>query len=118
MDNQFVYIDRDEKLDPYERFVCVVYVRLNSTHLLNVNKALLNKGVAKISNYPNEFNPSSWNLYVYSPTSGGGSDGGSGGGGRTGNGRSSNGIPSESILLVIALLGILLLMIILDALDR
>ncbi len=122
--NEFVYIDKDEKLDPYERFVCVIYVRWNTTHLLNVNKALLLKGVAKISNYPNEFNPASWNLYIYSPTSsGGGSGGGSNGGGTNdegGNGDDggSNGIPSELILLVIALLGILLLMIILDALGK
>ncbi len=121
--NAFVYIDKDEKLDPYERFVCVIYVRWNTTHLLNVNKALLLKGVAKISNYPNEFNPASWNLYIYSPTSRGGSGGGSNGGGTNdeggnGDGGGSNGIPSELLLLVIALLGILLLMIILDALDK
>jgi hypothetical protein len=118
VDNKFVYIDKDEKLDPYERFVCVIYVRCNATHLLNVNKALLLKGVAKISNYQNEFNPSSWTLYIYSPTSNGGSSRGSSGAEGTSNGRSSNGLPSELILLVIALLGILLLMIILDALGK
>ena len=116
--NAFVYIDMDDEKDPYDRFVCVVYVRLNSTHLLNVNKALLNKGVAKISNYLNEFNPSSWNLYIYSPTSSGGSGGGSDGEGETSNGQRSNGIPSELILLVIALVGIILLIIILDAFGK
>ena len=79
VDNKFVYIDKDEKLDPYERFVCVIYVRCNATHLLNVNKALLLKGVAKISNYQNEFSPSTWSLYVYIPTSDRGGTGDSGG---------------------------------------
>ena len=67
--NKLVYIDKDEKLGPYDRFICIIYVRWNSTYLLNVNEALLNKGFAVISNYQNEFNPYTWTLYVYHPAS-------------------------------------------------
>jgi hypothetical protein len=35
----------------------------NSTHFMNINKALLVEGVAVIKNYDNEFNPYSWGLY-------------------------------------------------------
>ena len=114
--NRLVYIDMDEKLDPYDRFVCVIYVRWNSTHLLNVNEALLNKDVAVISNYQNEFNPDTWTLYVYQPASngngnGGGTGDGSGNGGGTSNDGDTNRIPFE--LQVIALLIIFLILIIL-----
>ena len=47
------------------RLVCVVYVRYNQTHLLNVNKALLENDFAEIKDYPNEFNPYTWNTFVY-----------------------------------------------------
>ena len=46
------------------RLVCVVYVLFNSTHYLNVNKALLVEEVAVIDDHDNEFNPYTWNLYV------------------------------------------------------
>lgn len=61
-----IYLDIDDvyRTDPYDRLVCVVYVRHNSTHYTNVNKALLTEGVAVITNYDNEFNPYSWTLYV------------------------------------------------------
>ena len=64
-----VYLDIDDlyKTDKYGRYICVVYVRHNSTHLLNVNKALLKAGLARIADYPNEFNPYEWSLYVYYP---------------------------------------------------
>ena len=64
---KFVYIDKDENLDYWGRFVCVVYVRWNTTHLLNVNKDLLDKQFAVIKHYDNEFDPSTWTLYVYDP---------------------------------------------------
>jgi hypothetical protein len=65
-----VYLDVDDYgvMDRYNRLVCVVYVRYNSSHLLNVNLALLIKGLAVISNYDNEFSPYSWSLLVYYPT--------------------------------------------------
>ena len=61
-----VYLDIDDiyRTDPYGRLVCVAYIHYNSTHYLNVNKALLVTGHAQVSNYNNEFNPYSWNLYV------------------------------------------------------
>jgi micrococcal nuclease len=51
-------------MDKYNRLVAVAYVEYNSTHLMNVNKWLLVNGYAKTADYPNEFNPSNWNLYV------------------------------------------------------
>jgi hypothetical protein len=42
----------------------VVYVDYDSTHLTNVNKALLDNGHAVISNFNNEFSPYSWSLLV------------------------------------------------------
>jgi len=65
-----VYLDVDDYgvMDRYNRLVCVVYVRYNSSHLLNVNLALLIEGLAVISDYDNEFNPYAWTLYVYYPT--------------------------------------------------
>jgi len=64
--NKRVYLDVDDLyvMDHYNRLVAVVYVEYNSTHLMNVNKWLLVNGYAKISDHPNEFNPSNWNLYV------------------------------------------------------
>lgn len=61
-----VYLDIDDvyMYDTYgRRLVCMVYIDYNSTHLLNVNMALLVGGFTDISNYPNEFNPINWNLY-------------------------------------------------------
>ena len=66
-----VYLDID---DYYQfdttgtRIVCVVYTYYNTTHLLNVNKLLLNEGYAVIDNLDNEFDPNSWSLYVLNPT--------------------------------------------------
>ena len=62
-----VYVDIDDVYgtDPYDRTVAVVYVRHNSTHLLNVNKDLLVQGLATICNFDNEFNPYAWSLFVY-----------------------------------------------------
>ena len=64
---QTVYLDTDQKSGrgPYGRLIAVVYVKHDSTHYLNVNKALLEQGVVDKTDYTNnEFNPSSWRLYV------------------------------------------------------
>lgn len=63
---QKVYLDVDDlyRTDTYGRLVCVVYVDYNSTHLLNVNKALIDGGYAKAKNYDNEFNYNAFVLYV------------------------------------------------------
>lgn len=64
--NKRVYLDVDDLyvMDRYNRLVAVAYVEYNSTHLLNVNRWLLVNGFAKIADYPNEFNPRDWGLYV------------------------------------------------------
>ena len=67
--NKTVYLDIDD-VYVYDysgtgtRLVCVAYVNHNSTHYKNVNKALLDASLAKISEYPNEFKANTWNLYV------------------------------------------------------
>lgn len=68
--NRLVYLDVDDRngRDTYDRLVAVVYVRHNNTHLLNVNMAMLQAGLAEIVDYPNEFEPSIWTAYVYYAT--------------------------------------------------
>lgn len=65
--NKLAYVDIDDVYgtDIYGRTVAVVYVRYNSTHLLNVNKNLLVQEFATIWNFDNEFNPYTWDLFVY-----------------------------------------------------
>jgi len=64
-----IYLDIDDYgTTSYGRLICLVYVRQNSTHLLNVNLALVKEGHAIIKNYlDNEFNPDIWTLFVYYP---------------------------------------------------
>ena len=64
-----VFLDVDDvNMDgPYHRLICLVYVRYNETHLLNVNKWLVAHGLADIVDYPNEFDPTTWTLYVEAP---------------------------------------------------
>jgi len=63
--NKEVYLDIDDLyvMDKYNRLICLVFIDYNSTHVLNVNKWLLENGYAEISDYPNEFNPNTWKLY-------------------------------------------------------
>ena len=60
-----VYLDTDPKRS-YERLVAVVYVKHNSTHYKNINKILLDNYSSPFyeDNHPNEFNPSTWTLYI------------------------------------------------------
>jgi endonuclease YncB( thermonuclease family) len=64
-----VYLDVDDLyiIDKYNRVVAVAYIRYNDTHLLNVNKWLVDNGYARVVDYPNEFKPLTWTLYVYFP---------------------------------------------------
>ncbi len=64
--NRVVYLDVDDLhvTDVYDRLVGVVYVRFNSTYFLNVNKALLSACLAEVADFPNEFDPAVWTLYV------------------------------------------------------
>ena len=52
-----------------EECQCVVYVEWNSTHLLNVNQAMLNEGFAEISDQENDFSPNDWKMYNENPFS-------------------------------------------------
>jgi len=62
---KIVYLDVDDKhvMDRYGRLVCVVYVRVDSETIMNVNKWLLEKGYVEVKDYDNEFNPGDWNLF-------------------------------------------------------
>lgn len=61
-----VYLDVDEEDvdDNYQRLVAVVWVRHNSTHLINVNRALVEADLAVVDDFPNEFDPETWPLYL------------------------------------------------------
>ncbi len=63
---RIVYLDIDDLYvyDRYGRIVAVVYLPVNNTTLLNVNLYLVVKGYAEITDYPNEFNPTTWRLYL------------------------------------------------------
>ncbi len=65
-----VYLDVDDVYgtDRYDRWVCVVYVRHNATELINVNEALLERGLVVVKDFDNEFDPTTWTLYVQDPT--------------------------------------------------
>jgi hypothetical protein len=69
IEKKLVYLDIDDYgSTTYGRIVCVVYFRFNSTHLLNVNKELLNMGYAEIWDHTNnEFNPYVWTEFIYYP---------------------------------------------------
>lgn len=64
-----VYLDVDDLyvMDKYNRIVAIAYLRYNKTHILNVNKWLIDNGYADIFDYKNEFNPYTWSLYIYLP---------------------------------------------------
>ncbi|MBN1784295.1 MAG: thermonuclease family protein [Candidatus Bathyarchaeota archaeon] len=67
--NKDVFLDIDDKYTYDDegqgpRLVCVVYVDYNQTHYLNVNKALIENGLAVTWDHDNQFNPSKWNLFV------------------------------------------------------
>lgn len=65
--NRRVYLDVDDLsvTDPYGRYVCLVYADYSATQYINVNKALLVRGVAVVDDfYNNEFSPYEWTLYI------------------------------------------------------
>jgi len=49
--------------DRYGRIIAVAYIEYNGTHLLNINKWLVEEGHARMWDHPNEFNPGTWKLY-------------------------------------------------------
>jgi hypothetical protein len=67
LEGKTVYLDvSDESGTNSDRewLVCVAYLAFNETHFLNVNKAVVDGKYATIDDDENEFNPSSWVLYV------------------------------------------------------
>ncbi|MDT7888099.1 MAG: thermonuclease family protein [Desulfurococcales archaeon] len=66
LSGKYVYLDIDDLYiyDRYGRIVAIVYLPINTTHLLNINLWLVQKGYARAIDYPNEFNPSTWKLYI------------------------------------------------------
>lgn len=63
---RIVYVDIDDKgvKDRHGRIVAIVFLKYNETHLLNVNKWLVENGYAQIWDHENEFDPRTWTLYV------------------------------------------------------
>ena len=71
LEGRKVLLDVDDvyQRDRYGRLVCVVYIDFNSTHYLNVNKALWEYGYAEEWDHPNEFDPYKWTLFTSKLTS-------------------------------------------------
>jgi hypothetical protein len=66
---KIVYLDIDSKYSPdqvesSDNIVCVAYVDYNSTHYLNVNRAIVEHGLLLIDNSENDFNPDFWTRYI------------------------------------------------------
>lgn len=61
-----VYVDIDDLgSTSYGRIIAMIFVRHNSTHLLNINKAIIMNGFGIIWDFTNnEFDPNEWTLYV------------------------------------------------------
>jgi hypothetical protein len=58
-------IDNKTGADSYGRYISLAYVLYNSTHYINVNQILVDKGYAIINDYSNnEFDPNIWPLYI------------------------------------------------------
>lgn len=57
-------VDDVNLYDRYGRLVAVAYIEFNETHLLNINKWVLDNGYAVVWDHDNEFDPSQWALYV------------------------------------------------------
>ena len=56
-------VDSVDVFDRYGRIIAVAYIDYNETHLLNINKWLVEEGYARVWDHPNEFNPGTWELY-------------------------------------------------------
>jgi endonuclease YncB( thermonuclease family) len=56
-------VDGVDVFDRYGRIIAVAYIDYNETHVLNINKWLVEEGYARVWDHPNEFNPGTWELY-------------------------------------------------------
>jgi len=66
VEGKTVYLDIDDKytIDTTgTRIVGLIYVNYNSTHYMNLNKALLQNHYATVWDHDNEFDPANWNLF-------------------------------------------------------
>lgn len=63
-DTLYLDIDNEEIFDHYGRLIAVVYVSVNETHLLNVNKWMVDNHYARIWDFRNATYPDRWVLYV------------------------------------------------------
>jgi endonuclease YncB( thermonuclease family) len=61
--NVMLDVDGVDVFDKYGRIIAVAYIDYNETHLLNINKWLVEEGYARVWDHPNEFNPGTWKLY-------------------------------------------------------
>jgi len=61
--NVMLDVDGVDVFDKYGRIIAVAYIEYNETHLLNINKWLVEEGYARVWDHPNEFNPGTWKLY-------------------------------------------------------
>jgi endonuclease YncB( thermonuclease family) len=56
-------VDGVDIFDKYGRVIAVAYIEYNGTHLLNINKWLVEEGYARVWDHPNEFSPGAWEQY-------------------------------------------------------
>lgn len=61
-----LFIDYDDYGSmSYGRYICMVFIQYNSTHLRNVNLEMLESGYTELMDYTNnEFDPDCWELYI------------------------------------------------------
>lgn len=62
-----VLLDLDKNTIDDGKAIAVMYVRLNNTHILNVNKWLVENGLASVNDKPNIFDPSKWIMHFIYP---------------------------------------------------
>jgi endonuclease YncB( thermonuclease family) len=60
----YLDIDKSSGVDDYGRIIAVVYIRVDESTLLNVNKWLVDNGYAVVDDKDNDFDPSKWSLYI------------------------------------------------------
>jgi len=60
----YLFVDRKHVIDRYNRVVAVVFVKHNSTHVMNVNLWLVANSYARIWDLDNSFDPKTWSLYL------------------------------------------------------
>lgn len=64
---RIVYLDLDSRTVENDSAVATVYVRINESHILNVNKWLVVNGYAEVLDKSNIFDPSKWIMHFIYP---------------------------------------------------